>query len=519
MVRKNLLVFGVSALVLLAAVFGVALNVPTVGGNGTIYIRPDGSVEGTNKIQRFGNVYTFTDNINDSIVVEKDNITIDGAGYTLQGTGIGNGVNLVGKCNVTIKNIKITSFRYGIWLAWSSSNCICGNNITKNEYGIWLYESSNNNIYENDITANANAGVWFFESSSNNVYRNYMTKTGYSLDIDLRSSSDNNIYENNMSSIELYGSSGNRIYENKITRLCARSSSGNYIYRNNINEFGIEFNDCSGNNIYENNMNGSVINFYGSFGNYITGNNITGNNINTWDIGILLQFGSSNNIIYHNNFINNSIHAEEESNLFNVWDNGYPSGGNYWGDYVCTDIKSGLHQDTDGSDGISDTPYIINEINIDRYPLMTPWKGPGDVVPPTIDVPTRNPFGNLEGQQEVRVSVNVVDTISGVKNVTLCYTTDNWTTSSNLHMIYNKSTGLYETIIPGQPAGTFVKFKIVAYDNSGNNSTREGPEPYFEYQVIPEFASFIIVPLLTTLTLLSIALATRKSKKYSQIRN
>jgi hypothetical protein len=36
----------------------------------TIYIKADGSIENTNKIQRLGDVYTLTDNIYDSIVVD-----------------------------------------------------------------------------------------------------------------------------------------------------------------------------------------------------------------------------------------------------------------------------------------------------------------------------------------------------------------------------------------------------------------------------------------------------------------
>ncbi|MEM2567033.1 MAG: dockerin type I domain-containing protein [Candidatus Bathyarchaeia archaeon] len=34
-----------------------------------------------------------------------------------------------------------------------------------------------------------------------------------------------------------------------------------------------------------------------------------------------------------------------------------------------------------GSDGIGDAPYVIDENNIDHYPLMSPWvsKLPGDV--------------------------------------------------------------------------------------------------------------------------------------------
>ena len=61
----------------------------------------------------------------------------------------------------------------------------------------------------------------------------------------------------------------------------------------------------------------------------------------------------------------------------NVWDDGYPSGGNYWSDHVTVDNYSGINQDEPGSDGIVDEPYIFEYIldddNIDNYPLVEPW--------------------------------------------------------------------------------------------------------------------------------------------------
>jgi len=57
----------------------------------------------------------------------------------------------------------------------------------------------------------------------------------------------------------------------------------------------------------------------------------------------------------------------------NVWDDGYPSGGNYWSDYTGVDANS---------DGIGDTPYILDAQNVDNYPLMQPFNKiqiPGDL--------------------------------------------------------------------------------------------------------------------------------------------
>jgi hypothetical protein len=58
-----------------------------------------------------------------------------------------------------------------------------------------------------------------------------------------------------------------------------------------------------------------------------------------------------------------------------MWDDGYPSGGNYWSDYSGTDSYRGSHQNETGSDGIGDTPYAIDENNQDKYPFTKsyPW--------------------------------------------------------------------------------------------------------------------------------------------------
>jgi len=62
----------------------------------------------------------------------------------------------------------------------------------------------------------------------------------------------------------------------------------------------------------------------------------------------------------------------------NTWDEEYPSGGNYWSDYSGVDKKSGANQDRHGSDGIGDTPCVIDKNNQDNYPLIRPFPSPLD---------------------------------------------------------------------------------------------------------------------------------------------
>ena len=66
-------------------------------------------------------------------------------------------------------------------------------------------------------------------------------------------------------------------------------------------------------------------------------------------------------------------HVYTQSAYPNFWDDGYPSGGNYWSNYTGVDLYSGSDQDETGSDGIGDTAHEIDADNRDRYPLMNPW--------------------------------------------------------------------------------------------------------------------------------------------------
>ena len=285
MLRKT--VSGITLIALLMGMLALAFNVQLVKASpGTIYIRADGSVVGTTSIHTADNVtYVFTANINDSIVVQRNNIMIDGNGYTLQGTGepYSKGVDLSGRTNVTVQNVTIGAFYYGIWLNLSSSNILSGNNIANSAYGIYLGYSSNNTVSGNNITANSSDGIRLGAYSSNNMI------------------------------------SGNNITNNYLSILLSFSSN-----------------------------------------NTVSGNNIT-NNYN----GILLG-SSSNNTIYHNNFIDNHQQVSSSTSM-NVWDAGYPSGGNYWSDYNGTDANH---------DGIGDMPYSIDANNTDRYPLMKSYTIP-----------------------------------------------------------------------------------------------------------------------------------------------
>jgi parallel beta-helix repeat protein len=109
-------------------------------------------------------------------------------------------------------------------------------------------------------------------------------------------------------------------------------------------------------------------------------NTLVGNNVASNYNGILVGYSSDNNTICHSNFIDNIEQVLLSESFNTAWDNGYPSGGNYWSDYAGPDFYSGPDQNIPGSDGIGDTPYIIDVDNGDRYPLMTLYVGIHDSV-------------------------------------------------------------------------------------------------------------------------------------------
>jgi len=200
------LLFLIVALVFSAV---IAERVPVVAADGPIYIRADGSVEGTDRIQRDGDVYTFIGDIDvinaythigAGLWVEKDNIVVDGAGFALQtNVGVSIGVNLAARNNVTIKNMRIVGFNHGFNLADSSDNTILGNSLDGSGVegypaGLWVWNSSNNNINDNTITGYEEFGILFQMSSNNMLTGNVLTSNNIGLKLDY---SPNNILRNN----------------------------------------------------------------------------------------------------------------------------------------------------------------------------------------------------------------------------------------------------------------------------------------------------------------------------------
>jgi parallel beta-helix repeat protein len=182
------------------------------------------------------------------------------------------------------------------------------------------------------------------------------------------------------------GAGGNGFYLhgiNNVTIRNARTEGFNYgIYlestsRNVVSQNDIKASTYDGIGLYDaaNNTvsyNSIKENDWSGIGLYFsTGNNISANYISNSYYGMNC-FSSQENWIFHNNFVANTNQTSSDG-LPNAWDNSYPSGGNYWSDYIGTDVYSGPNQNQPGSDGIGDTSYNVSENNQDGYPLMQKW--------------------------------------------------------------------------------------------------------------------------------------------------
>jgi parallel beta-helix repeat protein len=327
------------------------------------------------------------------------------------------GIEVAYSMNTNITSNTLSLNDHGVYLLYSSNNDIATNNVLGNRlYGIYLLWSSDNKIADNNILYCRDEGIMLVSSSNNAIIGNNVSHNLYG--ISLKDSFNNNLITDNIVSLNgVWGiwfdhSNGNYIIGNNVSNnrdgIYIFSSSNNTVTRNSFcsnTERGLRLGWESNNNlITDNNIsnNPDGIYLYRSDWNNILGNNVSNNNDgiylelssdNNMIIGNIAfkngygipLVGSSNNSIYNNNIIDNTFQAYDDRSD-NSWDNGYPSGGNYWSDFDepgegAYDYFKGQDQNVIGRDGIVDNglvagggknPYIIDSDSQDNYPLIGP---------------------------------------------------------------------------------------------------------------------------------------------------
>jgi len=327
----------------------------------------DSIQDGIDAVNESGTVYVYNGTYYENVDINKDSINlvsenknntiIDGS------TNTNNGITIQNHDNVTVSGFIIRNVPYHpsqpslysngihIWATSSGSrhsnynivtNCIINN---CSYHGIRIHASDNGQNVLNNLISNCE------------IFNN--SKCGLMIASDQNSESNwSNASYNRINNCSIHNNRGQGIKFGHEGETSFNSISDCVIYNNLENGIFI----LSVGALYPFTHNNSII-YCDIFGNRGYGINITS------------SYGgsSNNNKFYHNNFLNDTNNAADECN--NAWDNGYPSGGNYWSDYWGDDLYSGPNQDIPGPDGIGDIPYEIPcEHGIDYYPLMNPFE-------------------------------------------------------------------------------------------------------------------------------------------------
>lgn len=403
--------------IMLAALLAVTSLLPSarasvlyVGGGGAgNYTTIQGAIDSSNPGDT---VYVYSGTYYENVVIDKsiDLVGQSWANTTIDGQDTGNVVT-VRVSSVTIDGFTIQdggSEPYsgsGIE-AQGVEDLLVQNNSFRNSYhGIRSFQSLDIRILWNTFLGESGDDVYLDEAYGATISNNRFQGSG----VGVWYSHDLSILENSFGNglgILLYSADRCRVVNNSLSefgyfglRMCTiegNTISGGYI---GINLWFGYLNVIRRNLITDSWIG---INMHGSSDNVITENDIVGNR-NGIELGLNeyeYQAQNIDNAIHHNNFIDNGVwwpNQACDSGFGTQWDDGYPSGGNYWSDYTGPDKFSGPDQTEPGNDGIGDKPrvihecpdfpyeYVTPEYHEDRYPLMEPY-----VVPPSPPSPPRD---------------------------------------------------------------------------------------------------------------------------------
>ena|GEM_PF-6406882 len=338
-----------------------------------VYIRPDGKIETfppgiPAPIIRDGDYYYLVSDFAGSIVIQRNNMVLDGKGYKLyqpaEVAGYYNGIELKYVYNVTIANIAIENFTmFGIYGENSNSITISNNIIRGNYYdgirivnsvditirnsfiefnegfGVYIIDTQRITINGNIIANNSPSAIRLGNTTNSNIYENFCANHRWDcvwIDYSSNSSIANNIFVNTSWGIFGWYLNHSAVLSNTMVNqrgagMELDSSFNNVVANNTLNGGGVgiiiqgRFNRIENNTIKDYYYSGIYmysLYMYSSSENRIAGN-IIGNttdfgivmssscfNIITENIvensrGLLLGWNSNNNLVEDNTFRNN----------------------------------------------------------------------------------------------------------------------------------------------------------------------------------------------------------------------
>jgi hypothetical protein len=158
----------------------------------------------------------------------------------------------------------------------------------------------------------------------------------------------------------------------------------------------------------------------------------------------------------------------------------------------------------------SDAKYALSIVISNTFGLVQKIEQAEAVVvddtPPTITQINQSPSpDNVQPTDPVNVNTTVKDALSGVRNATLQWRTENdeW----NAELMNRIAPDVYSGTIPALKNQTQVYYKIEAFDQAGNQAVEDDAGRYYTYQVVPEYR---LIPLILLLMPTSVAILQKK---------
>jgi parallel beta-helix repeat protein len=438
------------------------------------------------------NTLTFQKYNYESISLNSSPDSVIRGNYLSQNWGAG--IVIAASPNVQISyNNASSNLGTGIYMRQSSGGRISNNNVTKDYTGIDVYSSPNSTISSNIVSWNG-VGLLMDLQSNDTVSNNSFTFDT----VGIRSGvSGSNV------TIQ-----GNRfVYDGLVIgRIPATLTPTFKVVNNTVNSKPLLFyKDCANMvissvpvgqliavncrklqitnlqitntdiglqlyNVNDTTITNNSVNSNAQYGLQLLGNNIT---VTFNSISNNPSFGAmfpevQPFLAHHNNFIDDSVTGDHKG----AWDNGYPSGGNFWSDYTGVDNCSGPSQNICPSpDGIGDTPYVlIGGPAVDHYPLIKPYLPIPDTTPPTW-LSESTLITSNSSSTGLTLSWTMATDDVGISYYQL-YEGNKVISTSAPILPYNSI--LLSRYVSGLTPGTVYSFKVEAVDWAGNAST-SGP--------------------------------------------
>ena len=384
--------------------------------------------------------------------------------------------------SVIINNTCTNNNYYGIELVSSGNSTVANNTCKNNDYGIALHSSCSSTVVKNTCKDNGVDDIYILSSGNSTVANNTCCNNG--IGIYLYSSGNSTVVNNTcnynyQAGIELV-SSGNSTVANNT---CNNNGSGIYLRYSG--------NSTVANNTCNNNNNRGIYLFGSDF--CVITYNLLQSNIK---YGVYLESDSGNNLIHHNNFVDNNLGGTSQAydtGVSNIWYYSTTLEGNFWSDWNGSEYYS-----IDGSSN-----------SFDPYPSEYP------PTPPIIENVTHNPSDPTE-LDTIRINASVTD-VSGVQSVTLHYRINGGTwTEISMTLI---SGDIYSVTIGSFAVSDTIEYYVSAIDNSANNNEAINDNSGFYYSftvsvVIPEFQTLsLLLPVITFLFLVCGLVALQQRKK------